>query len=119
MPRRGKRINVALTALLTCEQAITLIRTGIECHNIIIYTLQNQNLNWLQIHDNSISNHNIPKFELPLAYFAIVEKLISYVVSKFDHNLKYGFDIQLLMGQILDILSPLNMGHIVISNMFV
>ena len=117
MPRRGKRINVALTALLTCEQAITLIRTGIECHNIIIYTLQNQNLNWLQ--NNSISNHNIPKFELPLAYFVIVEKLISYVVSKFDHNLKYGFDIQLLMGKFLDILSPLNMGHIVISNMFV
>ena len=58
MPRRGKRINVALTALLTCEQAITLIRTGIEYHKITIATLQNQNLNWLQIHDNSISNHN-------------------------------------------------------------
>ena len=53
MPRRGKRINVALTALLTCEQAIT----GIENHKITITTLKNQNLNWLQIHDNSISNH--------------------------------------------------------------
>ena len=53
MPRRGKRINVALTALLTCEQAIT----GIENHKTTITTLKNQNLNWLQIHDNSISNH--------------------------------------------------------------
>ena len=145
MPRRGKRINVALTALLTCdvnrqllwfELALNVTKLQIPLCRIRIWIgykymiirsaitiYQNLNFRW----------HILPLWrKLYLMLFQNFEKLFVICFFKFwkfttfcsqyiiiDHNLNYGLDIQLLMGQILDILSLLNMGHIVISNMFV